>query len=426
MIRSVFVVGFSSAFAVGSSFARGVILARILGPHQYGLALILISITGALDLFADAGIDRFIVQARFGYRGDMMGTSHAFRVAGSTFIGVAIVALSYPLSLAFHAPEIWLPIALTGGIVTLRGFVNLSYKLQQRDHRFETETIIATAIYSTELAVMTLATLLTHSYWAVLVGAYANTLVHLVMSHALAKRPYSFIPRRRLLGLVGRFSLPIYLNAALLFAASQGDRMVVATSFSKRDLAFYAAACAIGQGVVNLVGRVTVNTLLPILAARAASLEERRRRNTQIGATIIGGSVIFLAGLTTAGPILVPLIYGPAFSGLGALIFASTVVQMIQLEQYWLTTLLMANGLTASFPKITILRAAAFPAAFVFVALHLSILAIPLAFAVGAAASLTMSYYAARSLKLIDSRLIAASFIRTATAILAVLVLARG
>lgn len=424
MIKSVFVVGFQSAFVVASSFARGVLLARILGPHQYGLALILITITAALDLFADAGIDRFVVQNRFGPRPDVMATSHAFRVGGSLIVGLGVAALAYPLSIFFDAPELAIPIALTGGVVSIRGFANLAYKLQQRERRFGSETTIYVSMYGADLLVTGLIAWLTHSYLAVLAGVYVNALLHLGLSHLLAKQPYSFMPRRRLVGLVSRFSLPIYINAAMLLAAVQGDRLVVAASFSKQQLAFYAAACAIGQGVVGLAARVTMNTLLPVLSSRG-SFEQRRRKNTLLGAMIVGGSVVFLFGLSAVGPFVVPLLYGPAFSGLGVLIFASAVVQMIQLEQGWLTTLLMANGLTRNFPKITVLRAAAFPAAFGFLALGTGLLSIPLAFAVGATLSLAMSYYSARSLKLIDVRLIIVSFARIALALAAVLLLAR-
>lgn len=425
MLRSIFVVGSSSAFVVASSFLRGVILARILGPHQYGLALILITVTGALDLFADAGIDRFIVQNRFGYRADILRTSHAFRVGGSAFVGLAIVALAYPLSLAFHAPELAVPIAATGGVVGLRGFMNLSYKLQQRDRRFGSETIVYGAMFGSDLLVTGCLAFWTHSYWSVLGGAYVNAIAGLVVSHLLATKPYSFAPRARLVKLVSRFSVPIYLNAAILLAAAQGDRLVIAASFSKKDLAFYAAACAMGQGVIALSGRVVMNILLPVLSPRTGTIETRRRNANLVGATIIAGSVVMLAGLTTLGPWAVPLIYGPAFHGLGMLIFASGVIQMIQLEQSWLTTLLMANGLTRDFPRITTLRAIAFPAAFAFVALGFSILAIPLAFAVGATLSLVMSYYSARTLGVIDRRLVAVSFTRIAVCLLAVLWLAR-
>jgi O-antigen/teichoic acid export membrane protein len=426
MLKNIFVVGSSQVFVYASTFLRGVILARILGPHDYGLALILISVTGALDLFADAGIDRFVVQNRFGHRSDLIRTAHAFRVGGSAVVGLAIVLLSYPVSRAFDAPELWLPIALTGGVVTLRGFVNLSYKLQQRDHRFETEAAIRAAIYTIELLATTAVALWTKSYLAVLAGAYLNAVTHVVLSHIFAKGRYSFLPRGRLMRLVGRFSLPIYLNAALLFAAAQGDRVVIAASFSKRDLAFYAAASAIGAGIAGLTGAMMTNIMLPRLAPRGGGPGLSRLRINQLTGAVIVASVAFLAAVSLVAPPLVAILYGPAFAGLGALVFAATIVQMIQLEQSWLTTILMANGLTARFPLITVMRAAAFPAALVMVALGLSILAVPLAFALGAALSLAVSYHGARQLQLIDGRLIVLSFARVALAAGAVLLLARG
>lgn len=425
-LKNIIIVGFSHAFVYANTFVRGIILARILGPHDYGLALILIAITGALDMFADAGIDRFVVQNRFGHRSDLMRTAHAYRVGGSLLVGLAIVLLSYPVSLAFKAPELWLPIALTGGIVAIRGFANLSYKLQQRENRFEQEAILRVAIYGVELVTVTAIALITKSYLAVLVAAYCNAITHVVLSHIFAKRPYSFIPRGKLMGIVGRFSVPIYINAALLFAAAQGDRVVIAASFSKRDLAFYAAASAIGAGIAGLTGAIMTNIMLPRLAPRGGGPGLSRLRINQFTAVVIAASLVFVASISIAGPTLVGWLYGPEFVGLGLLVFASTVVQMVQLEQGWLTTILMANGLTARFPLITIMRAIAFPAALVMVALGMSIIAVPLAFALGAALSLAVSYHAASGLKLIDGRLIVLSFARIALATGLALALAQG
>lgn len=228
------------------------------------------------------------------------------------------------------------------------------------------------------------------------------------------------------MGLVGRFSVPIYINAALLLAAAQGDRLVIAASFSKRDLAFYAAASAIGAGLAGLSGAIMTNIMLPRLAPRGGGPGLSRLRINQLTAAVIGASLVFLAGISLLGPSLVSLLYGPAFAGLGMLVFAATIVQMVQLEQSWLTTILMANGLTARFPLITIMRAAAFPAALAMVALGMSILAVPLAFALGAALSLAVSYQAASRLKLIDGRLIVLSFTRILLAAGVALLLAQG
>jgi len=423
IFRRLFLVSFYSGFGIAASFARGILLARILGTDQFGLAVILISILGAMDLFADAGIDRFVIQNRFGHRFDMMRTSHAYRVFGSGIVGGVVLILSYPLALIFNHPPMWSAIAILSGVIVLRGFVNLDYKLEQRQHRFGAETRIDIARFTIELLVLLCIALTTKSYWAVVIGAYANAFVHLLISHVMARGKYSFIPRRRVVGLVARFSTPIYINAALLFAAMQGDRLVVAASFTSHQLALYAAACALGQGAIALLGKVIMNVFLPVFSSVSQQREKGRIIVNRIGMLLIAGSVIFVVALTIAAPPLVTLLYGPEYIGLRAIIFASAIVQMIQIEQAWLTTLLMANGLTREFPKITIMRAIAFPIAVVFASWGLDILAIPLAFAIGTLFSLIMSYRAAIPLKLIHPYLMVVSFMRIALAIAAVAVL---
>ena len=416
--RNVVVVGFPNVFSTASVFIRGVFLARLLAVHEFGLALIIISIIGALDMFSDAGIDRFVVQHKFGYREDLMRTGHAYRVVGSSIVGLSIVLLSYPLALLFKAPDLWVGIAATGGIVIIRGLINLSYKLQQRDHRFEVETVIDISRYASDLLVTALCAFVFRSYWAALAGTYANALVALTISHVWRREPrYSFLPRKALLGLVGRFSTPIYINASMLFAAMQGDRMVVAAMFSKNQLALYSVACTVGQGIAQLTGKVSERLLLPIMVGRDASKAKRRKITNFVGLIMIGGSFAFLLLISIFSPMVTQLIYGPAYHGIRSVVAAAAIFQMIQIQQAWLNSVLMANGITTAFPKITMMRAAAFPAAVVLVWAGLSFVAIPLAFALGAAGSLGVSFYAARRLELIDRRLMIVTFAGIAMAI---------
>jgi O-antigen/teichoic acid export membrane protein len=424
LLQNILVVGASHGFVYASTFLRSFFLARILGPDAYGFAVILITITAALDVFADAGIDRFVVQNRFGYRQDVMKTAHAFRVFGSAVVGLGIAVLSFPVSKAVHAPNLLLPIASTGGIVAIRGFVNLSYKLQQRHHRFGREAWISAIVCSLEIIVTTSVAIFTKSYLAVLAGAYVNAIAHVILSHVVAKGPYSFLPRGRLIGLVTRFSAPIYINAALLVSA-QSDRLVIATSYSKRDVAYYATASAIGAGITSLARSMIMQIMLPRLAQHRGVSGMTSPPVNQLTAGVIAFSVFYLIGISLVGPTLVGVLYGPAFRGLGTLVYASAITQMIQLEQAWLVTLLIANGLTRSIPVITFVRATAFPAALLMAKLGFSIVAVPLAFAFGEMLSLAVSYFAARELRAIDGRLIVASFARVILVVGVVIYLVR-
>ena len=261
--RIFLVVSLSSMFGVVAAFMRGVLLSHLLKPNVFGVAIILITIVGALDMFADAGLDRFVVQSRFGFRDDVVRTSHYFRVVGSLVVAVGIVAFAFPLALLFRAPSVFPAIASTGGVVAIRGFIDLRYKLQQRFHHFGHEARIELLRSIAEVLVLFVVAWIFRTYWAVIAGAYANAVVQVLLSRLGTSEPYRLVPRKRLIGLVGRFSTPIYFNATLLLAAVQGDRLVVATLFAKSELAFYTVACAIGQGLTVVLGRIVGAILLP-------------------------------------------------------------------------------------------------------------------------------------------------------------------
>jgi lipopolysaccharide exporter len=298
-------------------------------------------------------------------------------------------------------------------VVALRGFTDLRYKLQQRDHRFEAEARIEISRSIAEVAALLAIGLIFHSYWAVVVAAYTNAIVQVLLSHLGAPEPYRLAPRKRLLALVGKFSAPIYFNAALLLVAIQGDRLVVATLFEKSELAFYTVACAISQGLTVVINRVTMNLLLPRMTSKDLTFEARREQVNRLGLGMIALSTGFLIVMTVVGPSVTRLVYGGRYHGLVAIIYASSIVNMIQIEQVWASTLLMANGRTAPLPVITLMRATALPIAIIFAKTGSSLLAIPLAFAVGSAFSLATSYFTSFPLRLVGKRLIAFSFART-------------
>jgi O-antigen/teichoic acid export membrane protein len=179
-------------------------------------------------------------------------------------------------------------------------------------------------------------------------------------------------------------------------------------------------SCTVGQGLATLTSRVSERLLLPMMVVRGLPPEVRRKRTNQIGLVMIGGSYVFFLGVAFVSPLLTRFIYGPSYHGLRPIIAAAAIFQMIQIQQSWMTSVLVANGFTKALPLITMMRAAAFPAAILFVSLGLSLVAIPLAFAFGAAASLAVAFYSARHLRLIDGRVIVGVFAAIAAIILAV------
>lgn len=397
-------VAFSNGYIIFISFLRGVILARLLGPGEFGVAIILLTIAAGADLLSDGGVDQYVVRSRHGHRLKILAGVQTFRLATTASWGLLLFALAPVLAPTLSASQAALAMQWLAGAIILRGFVNLSYKVEQRQRVYGKEVRIDIIRSSAEIVVLSLAAIQLGSFWAVVFGYFANTLAAVAVSQRYAPRRFRLSLNTAILALIGRFCFPILINAGILFAAIQGDRLIIAAAVNPYQLGLYAAACTIGQAAISLVSRVTNSMILPLFGAGKHLDKDRHRTSDRLVRCYCGISILFGVGLTAIAPLLVPLVYGPAFAGLGIIIFASACVQMLQLQQTMLSSLMVSIGETRLFPLITGVRAASLPAAFPFLVQSGNIVVVPCALAVGTFLALILSLRVLHRFGLVSGR----------------------
>lgn len=389
---STLIISGSSIYIIIVSFLRGVIVARMFGPEEFGFAVIIITISAGMDLLCDGAVDQYVVRSRFGHRKDVLAVAQGWRLASTLIASIPLVIFAAPIANAVGAAELAGAIAALIVPAILRGFSTLEIKAQQRQHRFDHEAKIDVLRTTAELITLLGAALLLPSHWAVVAGLTANAAVQFVASAVLCGRLPRLSFRPRLRRLIARFSIPVTLNAMILFAATQGDRFIIASAFNAGTLALYAAACALGQAVATLLSRIIGRLFLPHFGASTVGHAQKRHQADNLSMLFLIGSFAVAVTLTLAVPPIVPLIYGPAFRDVHHIVAASAALQMLQIEQAWLTTLMVGAGATARFPVITGARALALPLVLPLLWKTGDILLVPIALTAGAAVSLLISY----------------------------------
>lgn len=383
LFRAISVVGFSNISILLVSFLRSVILARSLSPHEFGMALLLVTIMAGLDLLLDGGIDQFIVQNRFGGRRDVVAVAQTYRLASATAAAIALITASDVLSQWLNAPELTTPIKCLAAIAILRAFTNLAYKQQQREGRFSHEAIIDIGRFSIELVVLLAFLNLSLGYWLVVISMAANAIVQAMLSNLVFGTDWRAPLNRRALNVVGAFAFPITLNAILLFAALQGDRLIIANGLSPAEVAVYAAVATFGQAGTTLLLRLTSSLTLARFGAGRYVQPAAKSNAIKVHIGFVFGSMILAFGLAFVVPTLVPLIYGEQYLGYPELAAALACVSALQVEQGWLTALLMSAGRTRTFPFLTAIRALSLPLAGFAMTLEQPLVAVALAALIG-------------------------------------------
>lgn len=323
VVTGVLIVSVALAVEYGAQFARSLVLTRMLGPVEFGLASSIAILASLVAMSTSLGPGRYLIQAKDGGGAEALAVAHALAIGSGVLSSILLLGLAWPTALMLGAPQdvgafLWL-----AAIPLIRGFDHLRVEQVQRDHRFWPASASGITENLAGLIAVTCAAVALQDHRAVLFGLGAQAAASVCASQALARAPYriSFaaIPAARAL----RFGLPLMLNGLALAALGHLDRLAVGGLLGLAELGRYTLATMIFYLPASLLFRVVTSIAQPRLSAawhespRAGFPRLFRRMNVaaSIGAALAAGVVAML------GDALLTTVFGGDF-GTGDVFFA--------------------------------------------------------------------------------------------------------
>ena len=355
------IAGHAGARALG--LIRLMILARLLGPEQFGLASLLIICLLMLEMMSNLSFDKAMIRADDARARSLQSSAHLLAFVRGTLIALVMLTLASPLAALIGAPGAewmirWLALA-----PFLTGLAHLEPKRIQREMRYVPDVKVELVAH----AVVTLAA------WPVASSiGDASAVVWLIVgrcllqalgSHLVSEGPYRWsLDAERVRHLVA-FGLPLIVNGILMFVILQGDQVLVGRVFGLDTLGVYAAIYGLIAAPVLLIGKISTSLLLPVYAAsrRVGDTFQRTHRFAAHGMGLI--AVILMGGAIAVGEEVITLVYGTAYSPGFWLVAAVGVMQGIRLLRVAPSIASLAIGDTTNMMYANLVRAMALPAA---------------------------------------------------------------
>jgi O-antigen/teichoic acid export membrane protein len=258
-------------FSQASTLLRYVVLARLLGPEQLGIATTLM-VTGAFfDLISDTGSDRFLVQDREGGTIAVQRLVHLVFVVRGALIAAALVLLAKPIAGFYKTPAVASGLIILALSPLILGFLHLDVRRTQRDHDFRSQAIGTLVADCVSLVATVILALVTRDYTAVVYGMITRAAVVVLMSHLTARRPYSLGWDPGHGSRLSHFAAPLMLNGFLLFVITQGDRVIVGHEWGLRVLGLYSATTLLIYYPASLLAHYLHNHYIPLRPSGTAS-----------------------------------------------------------------------------------------------------------------------------------------------------------
>lgn len=327
-----------------SALIRYVILARLLGPEQLGLAAMLILTAQFFESISDTGSDRFLIQDEDGDSPVMQSFVQAVLAGRGVLIALALAAGSGLLASLYHAPVLQFSLVVLGIAPLIGGLVHLDLRRVQRKADFRPESLAMIVSETICLTVTAAAAVMTRDHTAVIYGLVLRALALVVVSHLTAKRPYrwGFGPEesRRF----SLFALPLFLNGFLLFFGSQGDRLVVAGGLGATALGHYSAVLLLVFYPTSMLARYLTGIHLPQIASARANPQAFQAACSVLASRTLLLSVGVVAGFALVAPFFTPLFYGASFAQPLQVFALLGALQGARFLRLWPTTLAIGIG----------------------------------------------------------------------------------
>jgi O-antigen/teichoic acid export membrane protein len=189
--------------------------------------------------------------------------------------------------------------------------------------------------------------------------ALAQAATTLLVSHAVAGRPYRLVFDAAILKRLIDFGWPIWLSAFPLIAVYHGDRIVIGRLIGIEDLAGYSAAFMVAMVPGLVAAKVGQSLMLPVFAAArddAARLARRFAAMTEATAIV---AAVYLATAMLLGGFILEIAFGPNYAGLGGVMAWLAAMWAMRMLQAVPGMALLAAGQTKPFLVAGFIRASA-------------------------------------------------------------------
>jgi O-antigen/teichoic acid export membrane protein len=292
----------------------GVLLARLLGPHQYGDVAVAMAALLAVLSFNELGVSLAIVRWR-DEPAQIVPTVATISVGTSALLFVAAFFAAPAFSQAMGAPGATPVVRVTSLIIITNGVASVPAAVLQR-HFMQDRQMAADQVHGWLGAVVSLALALRgFGAMSVAVGQVSGAAAGGIMLIVLAPLRISFGFDRSVALRLLRFGLPLAGSGLVVFLVGNVDNFIVGHMLGATILGFYVLAWNLASLPVNMFSQ-PVRSVAPAFFARLQD-NPTAMHNGFVSAAGLLGAVTFPVCLVISGCAapLVKFIYGGHWAG---------------------------------------------------------------------------------------------------------------
>ncbi len=308
-LRSGFWVGISSAGNNILSFARSIVLARILAPDVFGLMAICLIIVRGLELFTETGYNAALIHRQDGYD-EAKDTAFTLLVLRG-FVLAAVTALAAPLLAAFYAIDVLDSLIKVMAISFIFcGFHNINTVRYQKNLNFKVITYMETLQNVANTAFVIFLAYYLQSVWALVIGHVVAAFMGMAISYLLIPgRPRLRFDAKIARELVG-YGKYITGLTIVVFLSIEGGNFIIGKIAGMEALGYYVIAFTLANLPTSHFSKIISRVIFPVYSKLQNDLPLLRQTYTKVLKLVSKFAIPAAFGLAALSDEIIGTVYG--------------------------------------------------------------------------------------------------------------------
>ena len=306
---------FSSSFLVRVlNAARGVILARLLLPEDFGLFGLASVVTGFAVVFAEVGAGAFLIYT-YDDADQHADTAFWFNLVVATLLAAGVAAAAPLMAILYARPDLLRVLVVLAVVLWLQALSTVHGSLLRRQLRFPALGIIDTVVNIASFIAAVALAWNGYGVWAFVLSTLFASTLRLVLLGGVS----GWLPRWRFsrgsLAALASFSGWYLAQAVLWYFVLNIDNLLVGKFLGMTALGVYGVAYNYALLPVTLIASPLGNVAFPELARLRAHPSQFWAAFYQVSRLMMGVMYPVAAALLVAAPDLFPLLLGSRWNG---------------------------------------------------------------------------------------------------------------
>ena len=294
------------------TLAIGIVLARILGPEQFGVFAIATVTMLAILSFNELGVSLAIIR----WRDDpaiIAPTVNTISVASSSVLTAAVVVGAPWISTALGDVSATPVVQVMALSILINGLVATPAAILQREFMQKQRTIADQVNTWLGAAISVVLALFGWGAMSLAIGRVVASLVFAAMLWRWSPVPYRFGWDNEIAGRLFRFGVPLALSSIVVFASGYADQMIVGSVLGAQALGFYVLAFNLASWPVSIFSQPLRAVAPAAFSALKHDPPRMSRSFSRVLAILSAVAVPACLALSGAAEPVVEFVYGTAW-----------------------------------------------------------------------------------------------------------------